>query len=162
MEKVWVQDDLSVANVDVAEQLLNKGKEINISDYIEENMTASDTKKLRLTLIGYSKEAKGQPAIFEACVDPNEPILKQLSAVVDQTSMSAEMGTSQVLYKGRQIIDTDTCLGLKIQADSTLLLMKIEGKSGRQGKRWFRTMLDRITTGSSWYMSTSSRDALKF
>ena len=162
MEKVWVQDDLSVANVDVAEQLLNKGKEINIFDYIEENMTASDAKKLRLTLIGYSMEAKAQPAIFEACVDPNEPILKQLSAVVDQTSMSAEMGTSQVLYKGRQLSDADTCLGLKIQADSTLLLMKLEGKSGRQGKRWFRTMLDRITTDSSWYMSTTNRDALKF
>lgn len=39
--------------------------------------------------------------------------------------------------------------------------VKLGGFAGK-GLRWFRTTLNRITTDSSWYMSTTSRDGVRF
>ena len=64
MEKIWVQDSIAVANVDVAQQLLDKGKEFNINDYVEDNINSATVKKTTLNLIGYSEQTTTKPAIF--------------------------------------------------------------------------------------------------
>lgn len=92
--------------------LTEKGKFQELNDFIEENITAAESKRLLITLRGVTKDASTHPPIFEASVDPNEPLLAQLHLSVDQTAISAEMGTSQVFHQGKLITDADTCAGL--------------------------------------------------
>ena len=87
MEKIWRKSKLLLSNFDSSLRFIKEGDEININDFIEENINPVGAKRLRLFLIGYSKETTSHPAIFEALVDPNESIIKQLSALIEQTLM---------------------------------------------------------------------------
>jgi hypothetical protein len=60
------------------------------------------------------------------------------------------------------LVDEDTTISLKMEPLSVLLCVGVKGVSGGKGKRWFRTKLSSIKPDSSWYMSTSSTDAVKF
>ena len=87
MEKIWRKSKLLLSNFDSSLRFIKEGDEININDFIEENINPVGAKRLRLFLIGYSKETTSHPAIFEALVDPNQSIIKQLSALIKQTLM---------------------------------------------------------------------------
>ena len=63
MENIWTQEEFLMGNLDFAQEILAKGKIIEINDFVEENITAAGS-KLRLTLIGHTKDADSQPPVF--------------------------------------------------------------------------------------------------
>ena len=51
---------------------------------------------------------------------------------------------------------------MKVSQGAVFFAIKTGASTGGKGIRWFRTLISRITPDSSWYMSSTSRDALRF
>jgi hypothetical protein len=69
---------------------------------------------------------------------------------------------NQLYYEGKLVSEKDTCSELKVSQGAVFFAIKTGASTGSKGIRWFRTSISRITPDSSWYMSSTSRDALRF
>ena len=76
--------------------------------------------------------------------------------------MASELVINQLYYDGKLVGEKDTCNELKLSEGAVLFAVRTGASTGGKGIRWFRTKLSKITTDSSWYMSSTSRDALRF
>jgi hypothetical protein len=120
----WSADTIAFTNLNLTEEVLDKGKFQEINNFVEDNIT-NVSKQVKLTIRGDLGDENDAPAIFSASVNAEQPLLDQITGMIDKSEASKAIGTSQIYFNGKQISDSDTCESLKIEAGSVLFSVKV-------------------------------------